>query len=991
MTIEILDIDANVIGGPYDYSASVESVEITFPEIRANKRINTYCSWEAKVDIGDAYTAFSVDARDTASSPTGASLLALGNRVDLRLDGSRFWPPLYILRTPSPLDLEQSSITLELGDLSHLTNIRQPENDYSAVALGASTAPHTLINEIATSAGIPTSGDTITTGYNISAPAPKNDTRSWPNFIGEIAACNVYVAWLDSTESLRLTPINLDKAAPDVSLLIGRDEVGTDGWVPQNFEERPPGTLKVIGGGGRARQIQNPRIIDKTVEGDGFTSLTSTETRTINDALGAPDTTVEYDERQAELQIRPAIATVDETGVIPVITDLVDNTETALRDSIKRDVTRRYNGITKALTRETIIARSARGLAGGDAYHDTEGAAALTVIETEDTEIIIEYDNATGRIKRITVETKKPYCLFSWGKTQPQFYEINRFLKRTSFKRVTEWNRVLDVSGDPTIEAWEVDQVTQRPRGEVYSDYAGPNPETLINVPDERETFKIRASDGSTEPPETQYQDSLFVRDETQFSGEAGITPLSGNAHKLAEDTIKIDAPVIVSSGQCNKLADFYARWQHGLSQGRSFIGAIPSEFFSAFEPALRFDVTEQNATKAFFLNGFTISGDSEETLFGCNFGEIGVVGITPDIVTPPVTISKPPITSVGGIYLGGFALVGAEDRLAVGGHVLGGVATVERIFTAIGGHLSGGTAEVVNTSSLSAIGGHVLGGTAAVSSALRSVGGHVLGGAADVVGAGQDPDATAFINRLSGTYSQSEQDEIHAAFIALKANGIWAVGDAIWLWASDNSTDANLNFKGTDYTSIPVNMTFIARQGFTGNGSTSYIDSGFNPNAAGGNYSLNSGSVGAYLRINQQEESLAYGARSTSGGDTRTFLYPRRPSPANETLSLLNARTSTISNTVTDSRGLFLTSRTASNLTTSYREAGSLGASTEPPRGLVAEEIYFGGYNNVGGLNFSSSNQFAFGFIGGGLSSAQVTALNTIVNDLLTAFGANV
>lgn len=255
----------------------------------------------------------------------------------------------------------------------------------------------------------------------------------------------------------------------------------------------------------------------------------------------------------------------------------------------------------------------------------------------------------------------------------------------------------------------------------------------------------------------------------------------------------------------------------------------------------------------------------------------------------------------------------------------------------------------------------------------------------------GTDADADAYIARLTGTYSAGELAAINDFFVALKTAGIYLKGDAIYLFAADSSSDAVLNLVSTSYTATATNMTFTARQGFTGNGTTSFIDSTFNPNTASGNYALNTGSVAAYLRLNIAEEGLAFGARSTSGNDTRVFAYPRRSSPSDQTLSILNARNTTISSTISDCRRLFTTSRTASNLTTSYHDGTNLGTSSETPDGLVARSIYFGGYNNDGTLSIVSTNEFAFGWIGGDLSSSEVADLDAAVDDLLTAFGANV
>lgn len=245
--ITVLDGDGNTVSGPHAYDQTALQVELSTPELRVDGSINTHLPWTASVDLLTGIDGFglSLDNRDTAASPSGASLLAQGNKVDLQVWGgaqyTRSWPPLYILRTPTPKqDDNEQPITLELGDLSQLSNTTTPEATDDTGKIGVSRSPAAVINSLALQAGLPTTADAITTGYNLSAPTPKQTTEGWPDFLGQIAACNGYALWLDSSEALRLTQINLDKTAPDISLTIGSDDVD---WTPVNLDERPPAKL----------------------------------------------------------------------------------------------------------------------------------------------------------------------------------------------------------------------------------------------------------------------------------------------------------------------------------------------------------------------------------------------------------------------------------------------------------------------------------------------------------------------------------------------------------------------------------------------------------------------------------------------------------------------------------------------------------------------------------------------------------------------------
>lgn len=254
----------------------------------------------------------------------------------------------------------------------------------------------------------------------------------------------------------------------------------------------------------------------------------------------------------------------------------------------------------------------------------------------------------------------------------------------------------------------------------------------------------------------------------------------------------------------------------------------------------------------------------------------------------------------------------------------------------------------------------------------------------------GDDPDYAAFAARLSGTYTTAQQDSIQTFFVTLKNAGIYAKGDAAYIHALGTEADSLLNIFGTAYTAINNGLTFTAFEGLSGNGTSAYADSGFNPStAANPNYTLNAGSLASYVRLNINGSGAAIAARTTSPVDTISFIQPRTSN--NESLWILNARQSAIRETNTDCRGLNVVSRTSASLTTAYRRALPLGTSSEMPDGLVSANFYIGAYNNAGTAVDYSTNQHAFTWIGGGLSASEVTVLNDAVTDLLTVFGANV
>ena len=249
--------------------------------------------------------------------------------------------------------------------------------------------------------------------------------------------------------------------------------------------------------------------------------------------------------------------------------------------------------------------------------------------------------------------------------------------------------------------------------------------------------------------------------------------------------------------------------------------------------------------------------------------------------------------------------------------------------------------------------------------------------------------DASNFIARLTGTYSQAELDAITDFFTGTKQDNTFDKIEGAYIKCLDNQIDALLNIKGLSFTATNNGMSFTAREGFTGNGSNSYIDTGFVP-ASSSVYVQNSASLFIYIRNNIAEAAYDMSAQDTSGGTKRNYIAARWSD--NTHYALVNATGSNYTNSSsTDSRGLWVTSRTSSNLVTTYRNAVNQDTNTALSISQATTNLIIGGLNTNGVIDSHSTKQYAFSGWGSGFSDAEVAALNSRVVALLTAFGANV
>jgi hypothetical protein len=142
------------------------------------------------------------------------------------------------------------------------------------------------------------------------------------------------------------------------------------------------------------------------------------------------------------------------------------------------------------------------------------------------------------------------------------------------------------------------------------------------------------------------------------------------------------------------------------------------------------------------------------------------------------------------------------------------------------------------------------------------------------------DTDYQAVLNRATtlgyNLPSASQQIKQNTLLLALKAGGIWNKLDVLYIFANDGgSSFATLNWKNpnVNLATLPNVPTFITNQGFTGNTTSSYINTNFNPATSSGiNYTLNNASRYIFVR-NQDVGSTANTLDGAIGGNSNATL----------------------------------------------------------------------------------------------------------------------
>jgi hypothetical protein len=256
--------------------------------------------------------------------------------------------------------------------------------------------------------------------------------------------------------------------------------------------------------------------------------------------------------------------------------------------------------------------------------------------------------------------------------------------------------------------------------------------------------------------------------------------------------------------------------------------------------------------------------------------------------------------------------------------------------------------------------------------------------------GGGFDPATVTLINYLTAQGvppSGADQTAYNNFIVGLKSAGIWSLFDVIYLFAAADQTAALVNLvnPGTFNATTVSSLTFTAYQGFTSNGTSSYVTSNFTPSSQGVNYTLNSASIAArsLTAAGAANNNHRIVGRTTNDGTGRPSIIAFDTGSVYG--SAINSASVNESSTDSSSQGLYQISRNGSTVSR-YKGGSSIGDITVPSVSLPGSAVTF--CADPGSSVFSTL-QIASGALGAALTSTQAASYNTVENAYMTAVGA--
>lgn len=180
---------------------------------------------------------------------------------------------------------------------------------------------------------------------------------------------------------------------------------------------------------------------------------------------------------------------------------------------------------------------------------------------------------------------------------------------------------------------------------------------------------------------------------------------------------------------------------------------------------------------------------------------------------------------------------------------------------------------------------------------------------------------------------------------------------DRLWIHGLNNDVAARTSFVNPSSTIITAvnSPTFTANQGYQGNGSTSYLNTNYNPSTQGVKYTLSNASGFAYIGNNVIETRVAFG--SLGSGAVSAFLYPQY----SNLIPIYAANDGGTDNYGTgNSLGLSSVIRTSSTSLRLYKN-GALNASATKNSTVIPNlALFICGFNLAGNLSAASTAKFS-------------------------------
>lgn len=250
----------------------------------------------------------------------------------------------------------------------------------------------------------------------------------------------------------------------------------------------------------------------------------------------------------------------------------------------------------------------------------------------------------------------------------------------------------------------------------------------------------------------------------------------------------------------------------------------------------------------------------------------------------------------------------------------------------------------------------------------------------------GYDADAQAFFDRVTtagGTLTTTEKNATNQLVLDMKSAGIWSAMKAVYPMVGASAAACAQNLKSSSFTGTFTSGWTFASTGVTGNGTSSYMDSGGFNSAA--NLSLNSAHISYYSRTNSSSSMVMAGTQSLYVLGRWTNYH------ANNSVESNLGGISTGATTA----GFFMSNRTVGT-EMKYQINGSIQTDSTSTAATASTTestpLYMGCQNTASfGIRLFNDYSTAFYSLGDGLTDTQASDFYTAVQTFQTTLSRQV
>jgi hypothetical protein len=248
------------------------------------------------------------------------------------------------------------------------------------------------------------------------------------------------------------------------------------------------------------------------------------------------------------------------------------------------------------------------------------------------------------------------------------------------------------------------------------------------------------------------------------------------------------------------------------------------------------------------------------------------------------------------------------------------------------------------------------------------------------------DADAAAFFNRVTtagGTLSATEKQAVNQLVLDLKANSLWTPMKAIYPMVGASAAACAQNLKSSSFTGTFSSGWTFASTGVTPNGTSAFMNSNLIPS---GNVGQDDAHLSVYSRSNVTTSSIV------DIGCLNTVRFYIISNFGGASYVSLNGLGDPVGTTMTDTRGLIVSTRINATTVKMYRNGSVQSTVTQVSTGVnTVQPVYVGAYNNAGTSAFWSTREYALASIGLGLTDTQASNLYTAVQTFQTTLSRQV